>query len=170
MRVHDMFDRLRANAGVFDALTRGVSDEQARWKPSSDQWSIIEVVNHLADEEVEDFRHRIDLTLHRPGESWPEIDPFAWATDRQYSKRELGESIERFMNRRERSLKWLEALDQPDWSRGYAHPTQGRLTAGDVMTSWVAHDFIHIRQINRLHRQYLTTELSPHSPGYAGPW
>ena len=71
MRLHDIIERLRANVDVFDALTRGVSEEQSRWKPATDQWSILEVVNHLADEEVEDFRHRLDLTLHRPGEHWP---------------------------------------------------------------------------------------------------
>ena len=85
MRVHDIIERMRANADVFDALTRGVSEEQARWKPASDQWSILEVVNHLADEEVEDFRHRLDLTLHRPGEPWPPIDPEVWARERQYN-------------------------------------------------------------------------------------
>ena len=66
MRVHDIIERLRANVDVFDALTRGVSDEQSRWKRATGQWSILEMVNHLADEEVEDFRHRLDLTLHRP--------------------------------------------------------------------------------------------------------
>ena len=63
MRVHDIIERLRANVDVFDALTRGVSEEQARWKPTTDEWSILEVVNHLADEEVEDFRHRFDHPL-----------------------------------------------------------------------------------------------------------
>ena len=94
MRVHDIIERLRANADVFDALTRGVSEEQARWRPASDKWSILEVVNHLADEEVEDFRHRIDLALHRPGEPWPPIDPEVWARERQYNSRELGQSVE----------------------------------------------------------------------------
>ena len=170
MRVHDIIERLRANADVFDALTRGVSEEQARWKPSEDEWSVLEVVNHLADEEVEDFRHRIDLTLHRPGEPWPPIDPGAWSRDRQYNTRELGESVERLLARRARSLRWLEALDQPDWSLVYDHPTAGPLPAGDVLTSWVAHDFIHARQLNRLHRQYLLAELSGYSPDYAGSW
>ncbi|HIF21480.1 MAG TPA: DinB family protein [Gemmatimonadetes bacterium] len=170
MQVHDIIERFRSNAEVFDALTRGVSEPQARWKPSPDEWSVLEVVNHLADEEVEDFRHRIDLTLHRPGEQWLPINPKAWAEDRQYNKRDLGESMERLLARRARSLRWLEGLDQPDWSLRYSHAPAGELRAGDVLTSWLAHDFLHVRQLNRLHRQYLAAELSDYSPDYAGPW
>ena len=170
MRVHDIIERLRANVDVFDALTRGVSEEQSRWKPATDQWSILEVVNHLADEEVEDFRHRLDLTLHRPGEHWPPIAPEEWARERQYNSRELGQSVERLMTRRARSLRWLEGLTQPDWSRLYEHPSAGPLPAGGVLTSWLAHDFIHVRQLNRLHREYLASELADYAPDYAGPW
>jgi hypothetical protein len=74
------------------------------------------------------------------------------------------------MTRRARSLRWLEGLDQPDWSRVYEHPTAGPLLAGAVLTSWLAHDFIHVRQLNRLHRQYLAAELSDYPLDYAGHW
>ena len=170
MRVHGIIERLRANADVFDALTRGVSEEQARWRPAIDKWSILEVVSHLADEEAEGFRHRIDLTLHRPWEPWPPIHPEVWARDRQYNSRELGQSVERLMTRRVRSLRWLEGLDQPDWSLVYNHPSEGPMPAGGVLASWLAHDFIHVRQLNSLHRQHLAAELSDHSLDYAGYW
>jgi DinB family protein len=168
---HQLFDRLRANATVFDALTRGVSEEQARWRPTPEEWSILEVVSHLADEEVEDFRLRVDLTLHRPGEAWPPIDPQAWAQERRYNARDLGQSVETFMSRRDRSLRWLTALERPDWTVTSEHPRLGPVSAGDLMVSWVGHDLIHIRQLNRLHRQYLVGEAFPEQcPDYAGPW
>ncbi|MCB0058173.1 MAG: DinB family protein, partial [Caldilineaceae bacterium] len=62
---------MQRNAQRIAALVAGVPDEQARWKPDAESWSILEVVNHLLDEEREDFRVRIDYTLHRPGEKWP---------------------------------------------------------------------------------------------------
>ncbi|HUP52351.1 MAG TPA: DinB family protein [Longimicrobiales bacterium] len=165
-----MVGRLRANAEVLASLAAGVSDEQAGWKPRPDKWSILEVVNHLADEEVEDFRPRLDLTLHQPGKPWPPIDPQGWVTARGYDGRDLHESLERFLAARRGSLAWLEGVKDPDWSLAYEHPKAGPITAGDVLTSWVAHDHIHIRQLNRLHREYLAGVLSPHSPEYAGRW
>lgn len=169
LRVDALRERLRANAHVFAAQVAGVGDEQARWKPDPAQWSIVEVVNHLADEEREDFRARLDATLHHPG-SWPPIDPQGWPVSRRYNERPLGESLERFLAARAESLVWLDELGDPDWSRAYQHPSIGPISAGDLLTSWVAHDLIHVRQINRLHRDWLVASLSDHSPRYAGRW
>lgn len=71
----DAIARLSANVATFEHLLAGVSPDQARWKPDPLQWSILEVVNHLADEEVEDFRQRLELTLRDPKAEWPPIDP-----------------------------------------------------------------------------------------------
>jgi hypothetical protein len=170
MDLAEMVGRLRANAEVLAALAAGVGHEQAVWKPAPDEWSILEVVNHLADEEVEDFRTRVDLTLHRQGEPWPPIDPQGWVSQRGYAGRDLHESVERFLAARRDSLAWLEGLKHPDWSLAYEHPKAGPITAGDLLTSWVAHDHIHVRQLNRLHREYLVGVLSAHSAEYAGRW
>ena len=51
----------------------GVS--QAMWKPAEDEWSILEVVNHLAEEETDDFRVRLGQLLEDPRKAWPPIDP-----------------------------------------------------------------------------------------------
>jgi hypothetical protein len=67
------------------ALADGVSEEQARWKPDQKSWSILEVVNHLLDEEHEDFRAFLDIALHRPDEPRPKIAPEAWVTERRYN-------------------------------------------------------------------------------------
>jgi hypothetical protein len=169
LKVPALRERLRAHAQVFSALVAGVGPEQARWKPDPAQWSILEVVNHLADEEVEDFRARLDAALHHPG-AWPPIDPQGWPVSRRYNERELGESLERFLAARSESLSWLEGLVDPDWGLAYEHPSIGPISAGDLLTSWVAHDHIHIRQINRLHRDWLVASLSDRSPRYAGRW
>jgi hypothetical protein len=77
---------LVANARVIAAQVSGVSDAQARWKPEPGKWSILEVVTHLADEEVEDFRSRVGSTLSDPQVEWPAIDPEGWAVRRRYNE------------------------------------------------------------------------------------
>src|SRR5215218_7430628 len=89
--------RMRANADVIAALARDISDAQARWKPAADAWSLLEVVNHLYDEEREDFRTRVDYVLHRPGELPPPIDPEGWVTARAYNARDPRESLDAFL-------------------------------------------------------------------------
>src|SRR5436190_19605119 len=100
-------ERLSQTAGVIAGLTKGVSSEQARWKPAADRWSIVEVVNHLCDEERDDFRARVDGILHRPGQPLPPIDPPRWAVERKYNERDLAESLSRFQAERQKSLEWL---------------------------------------------------------------
>jgi len=162
--------RLRTDAKIIGALVADVEPAQARWKPTPDQWSVLEVTAHLAEEEVLDFRTRLDLTLHHPGSEWPRIDPQRWVTERRYNEWDPGETLERFLAERSRSLVWLEGIDAPDWERAYQHPRFGAIRAGELMTSWLAHDLLHIRQLNRLHRQYLVDVLSPYSTTYAGNW
>lgn len=151
------------------ALAEGVSDDQARWKPDPDSWSILEVVNHLLDEEQEDFRVLLDLALHRPDEPRPRIDPGAWVTERRYNERDLGESLHGFLVARESSLAWLKSLSSPDWEAVYEAPF-GPIRAGDIFASWVAHDLLHVRQLVELHWAYTTYRLQPYKVDYAGQW
>ncbi len=162
--------RLAYNAKVFENLLMGVPPEQARWKPTPEKWSLLEVVNHLYDEEREDFRRRLDYTLHRPDELWPPIDPPAWAITREYNARDLDESIRRFTLERAHSVTWLRELSAPDWQAAHEHPQAGRMTAIQLLANWLAHDYIHIRQMTRLQREYLAMEMTPLSLAYAGNW
>jgi hypothetical protein len=167
--VGDAADRLASNALVFESLLAGIAGEQASWKPEPTQWSLLEVVNHLADEEAEDFRRRLELTLTDPVEPWPSIDPLGWVTARGYLDRELGASCTRFLSERARSVAWLRQL-RPDLERAHQHPTIGPLKAGDLLASWLAHDLIHIRQITRLHYRWLERQVAPYTLAYAGPF
>ncbi len=169
-RVAAIVDRLEANAEVFGALVHGVSPVQAVWRPAPDRWSILEVACHLADEEVEDFRTRVDYALHRPGESWPPIDPEGWVAERGYAGRDLQGETARFVGLRAESVAWLRGLEAPDWTAGGTHPRLGPLDAGALLANWLAHDLIHVRQITRLHRQYLEAELPAAPLDYAGRW
>lgn len=170
MGPRDIADRLAANAVVFQHLLEGVRAPQARWKPAPEKWSLLEVINHLADEEREDFRLRLDLTLHHAGEPWPAIDPPAWVRERQYDTRDLGDSLRDFLRERRRSVEWLKGLRDFDAAVDYQHPVMGRITASELLQSWLAHDLIHIRQMTRLHYEYLRDVVGSEALAYAGDW
>jgi hypothetical protein len=162
--------RLAATGEAVAALARGVSEAQARWRPAPDEWSVLEVLGHLEDEERDDFRRRVDSILHRPEEAWPPIDPAGWVHARGYNARPWPPALEAFVRERQASLCWLEALPDPDWSVSHHHPRLGRVSAGDMLAAWVAHDHLHIRQLNQLHWQYLATRVAPGALQYAGGW
>jgi hypothetical protein len=169
MDLDDVIERMAANACIFESLTQGLTTEQARWKPAPAKWSILEVVNHLYDEEREDFRQRLQLVLTDIALTWPPIAPQEWVTARAYSERELTLSVVNFLSEREKSLTWLRTLQSPKLESRHEREA-GSLSAGDLLASWLAHDFLHIRQLTRLHWQYLTANANPYQTDYAGPW
>ena len=164
-----MILRLEKQALIVKSLTEGVSAEQAVWKPAAESWSILEVINHLADEEREDFRSHLNTLLHDPQGEWHPIDPQGWVIGRGYNQRELVASLEDFLSERKRSLGWLRSLTSPDWDQGRQAPW-GLLRAGDVMAAWAAHDLLHIRQLVELHWAYGQLHSQPYDVRYAGDW
>ena len=157
------------NAQKIQMLVQGVSDRQGRWKPDPETWSILEVVNHLLDEEKLDFRVRLEITLYHPAAPWPGIDPQGWVTERRYNERDLAESLGGFLNAREESLAWLRTLSGPNWEASYEAPW-GVMRAGDLMASWVGHDLLHMRQLVELHWAYTMKKVEPYRARYAGGW
>jgi hypothetical protein len=168
MDVKHAIDTLARGARAVEVLISEMSEEQARWKPTEKDWSVLEVVNHLADEEVLDFRMRLELLLDSPDVAWPPIDPATWVRDRGYNERDLLMSLERFLGVRRQSIRWLENLGSADWENCCEHPSLGQIKAGDLLTAWVTHDLKHVEQLSRLHKDYLVQEKSDYSAKYAG--
>ena len=162
-------NQMAKQAGTIHSLTLGVSDEQARWKPDPQAWSILEVINHLYDEECLDFRARLDIILHHPEQAWPPINPTGWVKEHHYDERELAQSVEDFLKERRKSLRWLRGLDAPDWQASVTAPF-GKLCAGDMVCAWAAHDLLHTRQLVELHWAYTVQAAQPYQVSYAGEW
>jgi hypothetical protein len=161
--------QLAINRDRVAALARGVPEDQARWKPTEESWSILEVVAHLADEEEFDFPVRLKIILEEADKTWPEINPGAWVVEREYNQGDLFESLNRYVKLRNEWLAWLDTLEDPDWDAAYEAPF-GLITAGDMFASWVTHDLLHLRQLVELQRQYLEDQVKPYRMEYAGEW
>lgn len=161
---------LADQAELIPALAAGVAPADARWRPAPDQWSLLEVLCHLLDEEREDFRQRLDLTLHHPAAEWPPIDPEGWVTARAYQQRDPAATLAAWRDERRRSLEWLRGLGAPDLSVARRHPAGFELRAGDLLAAWVAHDLLHARQIVEIRYALTVRAAAPFEVGYAGDW
>ena len=161
--------KLARHPVLIQALLNDLAEEQLRWKPSEHEWSMLEVIYHLYDEEKEDFPVRLKMTLENPEGDWPPIDPSGWVTARKYNEGKVETALTGFLKQRESSLQFLKHLDTPDLSKQHKHPAGFWLGAGDILASWVAHDLLHIRQLTRLHYQYWQGEQS-YDVAYAGNW
>jgi hypothetical protein len=169
MNISSVKDQLRDQGQAILALARGLALEQARWKPNPESWSVLEVLNHLVDEEVLDFRRHLDHILHSPEKPWPKIDPQGWVPEKKYNERELVGTLWNFQNEREASLAWLGEVDDLDWDAEADFPW-GVVTAGDMAASWLAHDLLHLRQLVELRYALTADHCQPYRVQYAGEW
>lgn len=169
MKIERSVHQMLRSAAAIEALCADPGLEP-HWKPVPEKWSTVEVLQHLADEEREDFRLRLDLTLHHPDREWPPIDPEGWVTERDYASRDPEEALRDFLTERARSIEWLRGLGSPDLSVSRTHPVAGTLHAGDLLTSWVNHDLLHLRQIVALQHAWVEETSKPYGSRYAGEW
>jgi len=169
MKFNSYYRELQDSTGMIRALLKGVAPQEARIKPSSDSWSILEVVCHLYDEEREDFREHLDFILHRRKKRWHVIDTEGWVTRRKYNDQNFAEVRKKFFDERKKSLAWLKGLQNPDWEKTY-RTYYRTISAGEMFACWVAHDNLHIRQLVALRRMRLENITKPYDLEYAGDW
>jgi len=172
MNLEHMIAQMERTGNAIRHLVQGISEDQASWKPTPDAWSVADVVDHLAYEEVHDFRDRLDLVLNRPGDPWPVADPargVGQSTADDVCEETLARRLGAFLTARRTSLEWLASFESAAWDAAH-DPPFGPIRAGDVMAAWAAHDLLHLRQLTELHWAYLSSRVQPYELRYAGPW
>ena len=154
---------LSRTPAVLDALLRDLPPGWTGANEGPDTWSPFDVVGHLIHGERTDWMPRVEHLL-RHGEAIP-FPVFDRVAMFEASKgKSLPELLDTFRSLRTESLRRLEALHLTPAELGKTgtHPDLGRVTLGQHLATWVAHDMDHLVQIARvMGRQY--TEA-------AGPW
>lgn len=160
---------LASNRQVYTHLLSRLHPDQTRWSPEPNKWSLLQVVCHLRDEEREDFRQRTRMVLESPGVPFPGINPTGWVVDRDYAGQDFTMVLAEFLKERDDSISWLNSLRDPQWDNATIHPSLGPMSGHFMLSNWLGHDHLHIRQIIRLQYDYLAFTTGQ-SLQYAGYW
>jgi hypothetical protein len=169
MNYNLIINNLKSNRDIFRTLLFHLPETEYLWRPEPDKWNLLEIICHLYDEEREDFRQRLIYVLEKPGHPLPNINPSGWVKSRNYISKNFDDMLDNFCQERESSILWLNSLDAPDMTKAYIHPEYGAMTAKMFLTNWLAHDYLHIRQIIKLKFDFLKS-ISGESLIYAGDW
>ena len=169
MELEAVIAELERNREVFRATMVDMPQAIIQWKGDPKDWSLLEIICHLVDEEKEDFRTRIDHALQRPGDPLQPIDPAGWVKSRDYNGQDFEKKVQQFDKERQISIAWLKTTGDLNWGNAVVHAEYGSMTARSLLYNWLAHDYHHIRQINRLKYNFLK-QNSGDSLQYAGNW
>ena len=154
MNHQKIIKELQINYSVFKALLSASDPNQYLWKPAPKKWCSLEIVCHLHDEELEDFRTHTSQVLQPPEKPLAPNDPEGWVEKRGYIHQNYGEVLSKFLYEREHSVEWLSSLSNPRWENAVQHHEVGEMTAGMFLANWLAYDFLHIRRIIKLKYDY----------------
>nr|WP_262917586.1 DinB family protein [Aestuariivivens sediminicola] len=157
------------NKNCFRGLFKDKSEEMYLYRPQENKWCLLEIACHLLDEEKEDFRARIKYIFDHPDYDMPSINPPAWVTERNYISRDFQIVVSLFLEEREKSVVWLRDRVHANWEDQINHPKLGVMSAKLFLNNWLAHDYLHMRQILRLHYAFLKDQ-SGLNLDYAGNW
>lgn len=169
-RMSAVIARMEVFPATLRALVSGMDDAALRWSPSEQDWSVTEVLCHLADEEEADFPVRLRSIIETPEREWPPIDPGGWAIEREYKRQAPHAALDRFAERRAGHLPWLRSLTPGDLESVHPHPEWGPVPASLMFASWSAHDALHLRQIAKRLYALSSADVGGESPIYAGEW
>lgn len=169
MNFEFVVSELERNKNVFQSVLENIPGELIKWKPQPEKWSLLEIICHLYDEEREDFRQRLQHVFETPDMQMPSIDPVGWVSSRKYGDQDFNKKLNEFYSERESSINWLRNLKNPKWNNTYHHPKMGALKPELFFVNWLAHDYLHIRQI--IKNKYLFLKQSTgETLDYAGEW
>ncbi|MEW2919842.1 DinB family protein [Muricauda sp. ANG21] len=169
MELESVIAELERNRKVFRETLTDMPQNLIHWKANSKDWSLLEIICHLVDEEKEDFRTRVGHTLQHPETPLASIDPVGWVKKRDYNGQDFEKKVEQFDKERQISIAWLKTTADLAWENSLYHPELGTMSARSFLFNWLAHDYLHIRQINHIKYNFLK-ESSGDSLTYAGNW
>jgi hypothetical protein len=131
------------------ARTRGFDDATLRRPEKPGKWSVIEVIQHLADSDlVAGFRTRMVLSEDRP--ALPGYDQDRWASEFRYRDVGLAQALDQLRGLRTANLYLWKNLSPAQLERVGLHSERGPESAGHILRLMAAHDLVHRQQIDRI--------------------
>src|SRR5690606_23766078 len=151
----------------------GVPDAALRRPEAPGKWSVVQVVQHLADSELV-YGYRIRMTVAHDRPPIPGYDQDLWATSLRYDAVRLEDALADFEALRTLNLRFLRSLPEEAWERVGLHAERGEESVRKLTRLMAGHDLVHLRQIERIKRAVAAplARRSPRSgsspPGRAG--
>jgi hypothetical protein len=153
---------LERTPAALRALLDGLPAEWTASNEGENTWSPFDVLGHLVHGEKTDWIPRARIILES-GESRPFESFDRFAQFRESEGKTLGELLDEFARLRAENLEALAGmrLEAADFDRTGTHPELGRVTLGELLATWVAHDLDHVVQVSRTMAKQYRDEVGP---------
>lgn len=131
----------------------GLSEEEIRFKPGQDKWSIHQIVIHIADSEMVST-HRLKKVLSEVEPLLTSPDQDAWANSLGYEHLDCEQYMLLFELLRSSMLPILDRLTAEQFERVGVYADAGRFTFKQLLEFRVQHIRGHLEQIERVRKAF----------------
>ena len=125
-----------------------LSEEEINFIPSSNKWSIRQILHHLCDTEMMAMT-RVFRILTEENPPLQAYDQNKWAVELGYDKLDPQVAILTFGLLRQRMYQLYMTLPDSAWQRKGIHSERGEITILDILKTYAKHGEAHLEQINK---------------------
>ena len=139
----------RSAPATLAQLISGASDESLRRRPAPGKWSVVEIIAHLAEDELSSsWRYR--QMIEHDGVALLGFDQELWERLGDYASWTVRDALDMYRLLRQANVTLLSRLSPAEWERSGTHAERGRLTVRSLAAHMVGHDANHFAQIQRI--------------------
>jgi uncharacterized damage-inducible protein DinB len=140
---------LRQTAASLSRAIEGLAAPALRQPEGPGKWSIVQVLQHLADSEMV-WAWRVRLILAQEKPPLTGYDQDLWAERLHYDRATAAEALEVFTVMRRANLRLMDGALPTDLNRVGVHVERGEESLAHLYRLNAGHDLLHLRQIERI--------------------
>jgi len=132
---------------LLEATLNEIPEEVMKFKPEPKEWSIHEVIIHLADSEAI-ASQQARLMVAEPGRPVMVYDPDEWANNLNYHEQDRGEALQSLKLTRSMTYRWLKSLPEEAFALSAVYPgDEDPYFLDDLLFIYAKHITGHVEQI-----------------------
>ncbi len=151
--IPELLERYRRGPEVLATLMTGAAGPELDYRPEPGQWSVRQIVAHLADSEIVGG-DRCRRIIAEDNPTLIGYDQNAWAANLNYAKRKTSESVDLFRRLRADCYELVKDLAPETFERIGNHNELGPITLKTLLERLAEHAETHARQIQRVRAAY----------------
>lgn len=146
----ELVGQLAGTPRVVRQLIGDLKEDDARWKPGNEEWSVLEHLCHLKDIEQEGYAVRIEKLIHETEPYLADIDGDRLAVERSYNSLDLEQALHLFTLARQQNVEAIKVLPLEALNQSGTLETVGPVTLGRLLLMMREHDEGHLQDIGAL--------------------